>query len=48
VLPPERLRNAKLVFRTSCVIDARQSGIYRGSGAALGDGGRPPEAERGV
>ena len=37
----KRLRNAKLVFRASRVLDAGQAGIYRRPGPAPGHGGRP-------
>ena len=43
---PQRLRNAKLVFRTSRVVDAHPAGIYRRPGPAPGHGGRPSKSGR--
>ena len=46
--PSQRLRNAKLVFRTRCVIDAEGAGLYRRPGPARGHGGRPRKARPSV
>jgi hypothetical protein len=48
VAEAEHLRNAKLVFRTTVVIDARSSGIHRLPGPQPSLSGRSRRAARNV